>query len=194
MNLFLRLIALLIRNRFFKGPVGYLEPTRLKYRVWITDQDAFQHMNNGRYLSITDLSVIDHLMRSGILGHVRRAGMMPVVVYKDIAIYKMLRFPQKYEVETHLLGWTGPYACYRHRFLQDGRLCAESRAIGRIVGGKKGERPTMEGLKARFGLDDVPESPPLPEPYLQAIERLETERARRNATHADVAQSESISS
>ena len=182
MNLFLRLVALLVRNTFFAGPVGYLEPTRLKYRVWITDQDAFQHMNNGRYLSITDLSVIDHLMRSGILRHVRRAGLMPVVVYKDITIHKMLRFPQKYEVETDLVGWTGPYACYRHRFVQGERLCAESLAVGRIVG-SKGERPTMQALAEQFDLENVPESPPLPQPFLDAIERLEAQRKQRRAAH-----------
>lgn len=181
MNLFLRLMILLVTNRFFRGGVGYLEPTRLKYRVWITDQDAFQHMNNGRYLSITDLSVIDHLMRSGILKPVRKAGMMPVVVYKDITIHKMLRFPQKYEVETQLLGWTGPYACYRHRFLQGDRLCAESRAIGRIVG-SRGERPSLQELIDEFSLTDVPRSPALPAEYSDAIERLEEQRRRIKQT------------
>ncbi len=183
MNLFLRLLILLIRNRLSGRAVGYLEPTVLKYRVWITDQDAFRHMNNGRYLSITDLSVIDHLMRSGILGHVRKAGMMPVVVYKDITIHKMLRFPQRYEVHTRLLGWTGHYACYEHNFMADGRLAARSIAIGRIVGGR-GVRPTLQELIGQFALDDVPESPPLPDECLEPIARLESERRARAAETA----------
>lgn len=182
MNLFFRLIFLIARNLVIRRPLGYLEEARLKFRVWITDQDAFQHMNNSRYISIADLAVIDLVMRTGVAAGMRRAGLAPVVVHRRISFYRMLRFPQAYEVVSRFTGWSGPYVAFRHDFVRDGELHAECVTIGRLVG-RKGERPTVQEAIEDLGWKDVPRSPELPAPVRQQIDELERERShRRKAT------------
>ena len=175
MNLFFRLLLLLIRDRFFVGPIGYLETATLRHRVWITDQDAFMHMNNTRYMSIADLAVIDLTIRTGVFRAMRKAGLTPVVVYKDIGIHRPLKFPQDYEVQSRICGWNGPYVFFEHSFLRKGKLHAEAVTIGRIIG-KRGERPTAQEMIETLGLDSLPESPPVSKRLLAEVSRLEERR------------------
>ena len=176
MNLFLRLITLLIRTRLDGRKIGFFDESRLKYRVWITDQDAFQHMNNGRYLSITDLSVIDFLIRTGVYSGMRKRGWIPVVVHKEIAIHSILKFPQAYEVVSFLEGWTDKYICIRHKFMREGILTADSLSIGRVRG-QRGSNPDVQELidTLELGLD-FSKSPALPQDCLERIAKLEAAR------------------
>ncbi len=175
MNLFLRLVMLMLRNRLSGTRIGFFDSARLTFHVWITDQDAFGHMNNGRYLSITDLSVIDYLMRTGLYGPLRRRGWMPVVVHKEITIHRMLKFPDRYQVETHLAGWEGPYVLMRHRFVKGGALIADSLSIGRIIGAK-GERPSVQDLIDGFDLEGVSQAPTLDAECRDRLDRIEAAR------------------
>lgn len=178
MNLFFRLIFLILRNITVSRPVGYLDPATLSFRVWITDQDAFQHMNNSRYMSIMDLAVIDLVMRTGVATGMRKHGLTPVVVYKNISIYRMLKFPQAYDVISRFAAWDGPYVCFEHRFERNGKLHAEGYTIGRLVG-RHGERPTVQQAIERLGWENVPESPPVPDHCRREIDRLEAARKQR---------------
>ncbi len=184
MNLFLRLMVLLARTRLDGRKIGFFDETRLKFRVWITDQDAFQHMNNGRYLSITDLAVIDFLIRSGTYAGMRKLGWIPVVVHKEVSIHAMLKFPNAYEVVSHLEGWTDKYICIRHKFLRDGKLTADSLSIGRVRG-QRGSNPSVTEVIKTLNLDvDATTSPPLPADCLERIAKLEGARKAYAAAKA----------
>ena len=171
MNLFFRLLALLIRNLTVARPIGYLDTATLRFRVWITDQDAFQHMNNSRYLSIVDLSVIDLMMRTGVSKPMRKQGIMPVIVYKNCIYHRMLSFPQSYEVASRFAAWDGPYVFFEHHFLRNGKLMAESITVGRLVG-RKGERPTVQEAVELLGWEDVPQSPPLTDEQQRILDQI----------------------
>lgn len=160
MNLFFRLVALLIRNLTVAKSIGYLDTATLRFSVWITDQDAFQHMNNSRYVSIADLAVIDLMMRTGVSKPMRAKGITPVIVYKNCIYHRMLRFPQSYEVKSRFAAWEGPYVFFEHLFMREGKLMAESITVGRLVG-RKGERPTVQEAVELLGWENVPQSPPL---------------------------------
>ena len=178
MNLFFRLIFLLARNLIAGRTIDYLDTRTLRFRVWITDQDAFQHMNNSRYMSIMDLAVIDLVMRTGVATGMRKHRLTPVVVYKDIALYRMLKFPQAYQVISRFVAWDGPYIFFEHRFERNGRLHARGVTIGRLVG-RSGERPTVQQAIEQLGWQNVPKSPPMPEDGLREIARLEEIRKHR---------------
>lgn len=184
MNLFLRLIILMLRNRLSGARIGFFDMAHLTFHVWITDQDAFRHMNNGRYLSITDLCVVDYLMRTGLYGPLRRRGWMPVVVHKEITIHRMLKFPDRYQVKTRLAGWEGPYVLMRHRFLKGGALVADSLSIGRIIG-TKGERPSVQDLIDGFDLEGVSEAPLLDADCRDRLNRIEAARQSRGTGRPD---------
>lgn len=176
MNLFFRLIALLLRNLISGKRIGYLDAARLRFRVWITDQDAFQHMNNSRYYSIADLAVIDLIMRTGVGAPMRKRGIMPIIVYKSCHFYKMLKFPQSYTVTSRFSSWEGPYVFFEHLFEREGQLHARAISVGRLVG-RRGEKPTVQEAISLLGWEDVPESPPLNREERQILDEILAQRA-----------------
>ncbi len=173
MNLFLRLIVMVLRARFARA-TGVFDEHILSFSVWITDQDMFQHMNNSRYMSITDLGVIDYLLRTRLWRGLRKQRWTPVIVYKDVRLQRMLKFPQRYEVSTRLVGWRGPYACLRHEFRRGGETTARSLSIGRFIG--RTERPSVEDLIRRLELQDIQDLD-LPRDCIEQIDKLDAERA-----------------
>jgi len=175
MNLFIRLLRTIIANLIFRKKVGYLDETVLKFRVWITDQDAFQHMNNSRYLSIADLSVIDTLLKTRQAYSMRREGIIPVVVYKHVSLFRMLKFPQCYEVRTQITGWEGNYTFFQHDFVRRGKLYARAMTVGRLVR-TGGRNPTVEEAAEICGWKDVPLSPPITDEQRRIIDNLEAAR------------------
>ena len=77
MNLWLRILFLLLATPFrpkLEPPFGV---SRLTFDVWPNDLDTNLHMNNGRYLTIMDLGRLDLTLRMGLAGHARRNGWMP---------------------------------------------------------------------------------------------------------------------
>ena len=66
MNLIFRMFSLYIKS-FFKPRLPIEKPKNaLTLRVLPNDIDINFHMNNGRYLTICDLSRIDMFLRSGL--------------------------------------------------------------------------------------------------------------------------------
>lgn len=177
MNLFFRLIYLLIKNLTVGKKIGYLDTAVLTFRVWITDQDAFQHMNNSRYMSVADLAVIDLIMRTGVAKPMRAKGITPLLVYKSCAYHRPLKFPQKYEIHSRFTSWDGQYIFFEHKFMRRGKLMARGMSVGRLVG-KRGERPTVQEAVEMLGWENVPESPPLSEEERRVLDGLRAERER----------------
>lgn len=173
MNLFFRLVWTFLRARFSRPNHPYREHV-LDFSVWLTDQDLFQHMNNSRYLAITDLAIIDYLVRTGIWKAARRIGWTPVIVHKDVSIIRMLSFPQRYQVATRFEGWWEGYACLRHEFRSRGRTTAIALSIGRFVGPKT-ERPRIDQIVETLPWDLEPM--PIPAEFQKRIDAIEAARA-----------------
>ena len=60
------------------------------FRVLPTDLDVNGHMNNGRYLSISDLGRFDMLSRGGLWRELMRRGWYPVIASSTISYRKSL--------------------------------------------------------------------------------------------------------
>ena len=184
MNLFFRLVVLIIRNLTIAKRLDYLEQATLRFRVWITDQDAFQHMNNAVYMSIADLAVIDLLMRTGVAKNMRKEGILPVVVHKSCTYLKMLKFPQAYEVRSRFTAWDGSYIFFEHLFVRNEQICARAVTVGRLAG-RRGKHPSVQEAMERLGWENVPESPPLTEDESRLLETIRAQRAaaKSSKTH-----------
>ena len=78
MNLWLRLLWLLLTARR-RGPVSLpRESSTLNFRVWPHDLDLSFHLNNGRYLTLMDLGRLDTMVRSGLWREVMRHKWTPI--------------------------------------------------------------------------------------------------------------------
>ena len=79
MKLWLRLVWALLSWRS-RGPLELHQVGKRNFRVWPSDLDIFNHMNNGIYLTLLDLARFDTLKRSGSWAKAKRAKLHPVVV------------------------------------------------------------------------------------------------------------------
>jgi hypothetical protein len=66
LNLWFRLILLLLMTPWRPKLEGPLDVSRLRFTVLPNDLDASLHMNNGRYWTLMDLGRMDLLLRTGL--------------------------------------------------------------------------------------------------------------------------------
>ena len=175
MTLIIRLMILYIRTAFSKAYADIHARHRMNFRVWITDHDMFQHMTNTRYFAITDIVLMNWMIETGLWRGLRKQDWTPMVVFKDGSYLRSLRFPERYRVETQLVGWSGPYIVWRHEFRnRKNVLAAVTNTVGRVVAAD-GNHPSADGVIERLKMSVAP-SPDMPAVYQARITQLELER------------------
>ena len=176
MNLYLRLIRVVIASFFMARITNVLEPATIRLRVWLNDLDSNGHMNNGRYLTIMDLGRLDLIIRSGILKMMLRRGYQPVLASAQMRYRLQLKPMRPFDLQTRILCWDDKWVYMEQRFLfTTGVKTGAVAAIGIVKGGfydprAKATVPTSELLKA---LNLPSESPAFPEHIQKWIEAEE---------------------
>lgn len=120
MNLWLRLLWLVIAARFsvpIPMPGG---ASRLNFRVWVHDLDAVGHMNNGRYLTLMDLGRTDLMLRTGLYRAALRHKWTPIANAIAIRYRREMRLFQKFQLNSRLLYWDDTRVVMEQVFIFDG--------------------------------------------------------------------------
>lgn len=125
MNLWFRLAWLYLTWRFAPR-LNLWDVGRRSFRVWPTDLDIFNHMNNGVYLTLLDLGRTDLMLRCGAWQHFRRNKWYPVVVAETITFRKSLKPWQKFDIETAVIGWDDQSGYIEQRFVVKGEIYAQA--------------------------------------------------------------------
>jgi acyl-CoA thioesterase FadM len=136
MNLYFRLIAVLLRGLFTRR-IGLLDESRLRYRVWPLDCDVNLHLTNARYLSLCDLSRIYYIGQLGILMKLIKRNWLPIAQAQEISYFRPIQPFQRFEVLSRFIHWDDKYWYTEHRFLAADRLCAVVQVRGVFVHGKR---------------------------------------------------------
>lgn len=106
------------------GPRGrrlrFNQISRSRFRVWPTDLDFLNHMNNGKYLSVMDIARFDMMQRTGSWAKIKQLGWYPVVVGQTISYRKSLNPWQRFWIETGVLGHDGQALYLEQRFVRPG--------------------------------------------------------------------------
>lgn len=97
MNLYLRLIWTLLRARFM-APLAFTTTLIQRWRVLPNDLDINVHMNNGRYLTMVDLALIEFFSRTGFLKSLVGNGWRPMAGGVLISFRRGLDPFQRYEL------------------------------------------------------------------------------------------------
>ena len=143
MNLIFRMMALLIKS-FFKSELPVEKPKNsLRLRVLPNDIDINLHMNNGRYLTICDLTRIDMFIRTGLAKTMLKEKWMPVISEHTMKYKKGLKLFQKYTINMEVIGWDEKSFKMLHTFIVGDRVVAEGTSCGVIVS-KTGVIPPVE--------------------------------------------------
>ena len=152
MNLFLRMFYLLAAS-FFKPRLPIEHPSNtLSMRVLPNDIDINRHMNNGRYLTICDLSRVDMFIRTGLAKTMLNEGWMPVISEHTMQYKKPLGLFHKYDVNMEITGWDEKFFNMTHTFIVGDRIVAQGVSRGCVIS-KKGVIPpaeVMQRIKSRL--------------------------------------------
>jgi acyl-CoA thioesterase FadM len=183
MNLWFRLIWLLLTARLKRPLTLPSEASVLTFRVMPHDLDPSLHMNNGRYLAIMDLGRIDLLIRSGIGRAVWRNSWTPVANAAIIRFRRELRIFTRYRLETRILSWSDQAVIISQSFVfaggeREGQVAARAIFKGAIYDRKAHRYVPVADLMKTVGL--ATPSPPLTaevEAFL-AADRLMREAGR----------------
>ncbi|HET7796026.1 MAG TPA: thioesterase family protein [Rhizobacter sp.] len=150
MNLYLRLILTLLRCwRLPRLAPGETLTRRL--RVLPNDLDINGHMNNGRYLTVIDLMLIEYFVRTGFAGVMLREGWRPMSGGSFISYRRGLKPFQTYELRFRLDATDAQWNYMRFEFASGGKLCAAGYMKGAAVS-KQGFVPNAVSY-AKMGLD-----------------------------------------
>src|SRR5690606_35462719 len=98
------------------------------------------HTNNGRYLTICDLSRIDLFIRTGLVAAMRRYRWAPIVTEHTMVYKRSLRLFQRFEVVMQLTHWDERAFYMQHQFLSGDRVVAEGTSCG-VIRGRDGVIP-----------------------------------------------------
>ncbi len=133
MNLYLRMILLYLRaNAKPVIPTDDLS-CELTMRVLPNDLDLNMHMNNGRFLTVCDLSRVDLFIRTGLTKLMVKHKWAPIIAYHDMNYFRPLKPFQKYTVRLSIDSWDEKYFYCTHTFTAQGKVVAEgvSKAVVR---------------------------------------------------------------
>ena len=146
MNLLLRLTCLLIAS-LFKRRLPVKKPKNsLTLRVLPNDIDINLHMNNGRYLTICDLTRVDMFIRTGLAKTMLIEKWKPVIAEHTMIYKKGLKLFQKYVELMGVTDWDDKAFHMVHTFIVGDRVVAEGTSRGVIVS-KDGVVPPAEVLQ-----------------------------------------------
>jgi len=143
MNLIFRMLIILIQSWF--KPRLPIENTQnsLTLRVLPNDIDINGHMNNGRYLTICDLTRVDMFLRSGLAKTMMKEKWMPVISEHTMQYKKSLGLFQRYTVTQKITHWDDKFIYMNHAFKVKERIVAEGTskstviAKGKVIAPKK---------------------------------------------------------
>ena len=166
MNLYFRLMWTLLRS-WFLPRMGLGETFERQFRVLPNDIDLNMHMNNGRYLTIADLMIVEFFARTGFLRTLLKNKWYPVLGGTVITFRKELKFGEKYRLRYRWAGCDDHWNYLFFEFLTlDGKLCA--------TGYSKGAAVSRQGLvhtdAAFAALGFERDRPDLPEAVLHWVE------------------------
>lgn len=150
MNLYLRLLWTFLRT-FRSAGLRIGDTLEREMRVWPNDLDLNGHMNNGRYLTVIDLLLIEYFVRIGFARVMLKARWRPMSGGAFITYRKGLQPGQRYRVRFTLVGASEHWNFMRFEFLRmDGTLCAAGYTKGAAVG-RNGLIPNAQSY-ARMGI------------------------------------------
>jgi acyl-CoA thioesterase FadM len=133
MNLYLRLIWTLFRSKQLSRLAVGETLTRV-LRVMPNDIDINGHMNNGRYLTVIDLMLVEYFVRTGFASVMLKRGWRPMSGGSFVTYRRGLKPLQTYTLRFRLDACDEHWNYMRFEFVSGDRVCAAGYMKGAAVG------------------------------------------------------------
>ena len=159
MNLYLRLLWTVLRVKFMQ-PISMDEALVRTFKVLPNDLDINGHMNNGRYLTLLDLMIVEFFARTGFLKVLLKHGWRPMSGGAVITYRKGLKPFQTYQIRYSYAASNDIWNFMRFEFVtMEGDVCAAGYMKGAAVS-KRGLVPNRVSYQK---MEMQPDERPLPE-------------------------------
>jgi acyl-CoA thioesterase FadM len=169
MNLYLRLLWTILRA-LRKPKLEFGDTLERTLRVWPNDLDLNGHMNNGRYLTIIDLMLIEYFVRIGFAKVLLKKGWRPMAGGSFITYRRGLKPFQQYTLRFRLDACDEQWNYMRFEFAHGEKLCA--------AGYMKGTAVSKQGFVKNEVSYAAMNQPMFPAPMPKAVcDWLSSERA-----------------
>lgn len=162
-----RLAKTIVKGSLSRERLGYLDTSRVSFRVWPNDLDLNVHMNNGRYLTLMDAGRFDLVARTGVGRAVLKNRWRPAVGSATIKYRRALEPFQRYDLVSRIVGWDAKWLVIEQRFERDGQAVAIAFVKG-LFRGPKGNVPPAEVARAAGHDGPAPELPEAARKWLEA--------------------------
>ncbi len=157
---FVRIPALAIRQHIHPlPPLGILEEDRIRLRVWPNDIDLNLHLNNARYLSIMDYGRTHLLARTGLLTHIIRSRLKPLIGAVWVTYRRSLPAFAAFTLASRLVCWDERWFYMEQTFTGREGLAA----IGWVKAVLRDAAGTLDPQKVLENIAPSISSPPVPE-------------------------------
>lgn len=178
MNLWLRLLWLIVTAKA-RGALVLPEGVSIvTFRVWPHDLDLSVHMNNGRYLTLMDLGRLDAMLRSGLWRAALNNGWTPIASAITIRFRRELRPFQAFRLKTRILCWDESHVVMEQVFEiaggpRDGQIAARALFKGGLYDrASKAFIPVSKLLQTIGITAESPKPTPEVDAFLHADEQL----------------------
>lgn len=160
----LRRMRLLSRARA-AAPLSLIDTHVITSDVWLTDHDVLGHMNNARYSDFLEIALRAVFIRSGLSPILATRRWTPEIDCEAINFDRMMRFPQRFTLETQYAGSGGPYLGFEHVFRAGDKVHARCRTKLHF---QNGHRPVACGeIFTALGLERP--SQPMPDSFAMLL-------------------------
>lgn len=181
MNLWLRVLHLILASFFRPRIDAVRDVSRLRFRVWPHDLDTSLHMNNGRYWTLMDLGRADIMIRSGLWRAIAKNGWVPVVNAGTIRFRRELRLFQAFALETRIVTWGDTFVVMEHRLVTTATngapvACAVALVRAGLYDRKSKRFATVDEIFGAIGIQAI-----APEPGPEVAGFLAAEEAMKQA-------------
>lgn len=176
MNLYFRLLWLIIRLPFLPRAQHPLDPGYLDMRVLPNDLDMNMHMNNGRYLTIMDLGRLHLTFVNGILWPCLKRRWFPVLGGAKVHFLKPLNPFNKFRLESKVIYWDEKWIYLEQQIYKKDQLVATA-LLKALFMGKEGK------IKPETIIGLMPTKPTRPEIPQSLARWLMTEERAINYDH-----------
>ncbi|NDI85585.1 thioesterase [Undibacterium sp. B2R-29] len=133
MNLYFRLIWVWLKAHW-KPAIRIGDSIDMQLTVLPNDLDVNGHMNNGRYMTIIDLALVEYMTRAGLMKPALQHGWRPMLGGSMIAFRRGLKPFCQYQLRFAVMCWDERWTYIRFEFIKDGQQMALGHTKGGIVG------------------------------------------------------------
>lgn len=157
MNLYFRLLIIFFSSQK-KSKIIFGDTITINLRVLPNDIDLNGHMNNGRYMTILDLALMEYMIRAGFINLALKNSWRPMLGGSIISFKKGLKPFCKYELKFSVSCWDERWTYLQFEFIEKNTVMASGYTKGRIVS-KNGAISSKE-LCQSLGVSDRSKSIP----------------------------------